>query len=266
MRRLPAARAVVCLLQLTTLWTVAPLTANAKAQLSIGINHESYPPLYWKASDGRWLGWEMDLLHAVCTELDVTCVEREISWDGLIPALQARQIDIIWASMSITEERAVLIDFTHFYYNTPNIIIGPKDEVTSVRCDALESFAGAVIGAEAGSTLARFLLVGAPKSVRINTYDTVDNMLADLSIGRIDFAMEGGSTLASFLLQNPEFELKTVCPFDAHLGSGIGAGVRKGDTSLQQRVSAAILRLSADGTWATITANYPVIKDFMIKP
>jgi len=240
--------------------------AEVPAPILVGINNESYPPLYWKTAAGRWVGWEMDLLHATCARLKATCIEKEFAWDGLIPALESKQIDIIWASLSITEERAKMIDFTHFYYDTPIIIIGPRDEPLPVHCNDLATLGGYAIGAEAGSTLARFLLVNAPKNVKVKTYDTMDNVLADLAIGRLDFALEGGSTLAMFLNQNPEFEPKSTCPPDRSFGAGIGGGMRKDDRALNARISAAILQLSADGTWDRVTAKYPEISRFLIKP
>jgi len=240
--------------------------AEVPAAIVVGINNESYPPLYWKTADGRWVGWEMDMLHATCARLKTRCIEKEFAWDGLIPALESKQIDIVWASLSITEERAKIIDFTHFYYDTPIIIIGPRDEPLRVRCDDLATLGGYAIGAEAGSTLARFLLVNAPKSVTVKTYDTMDNVLADLAIGRLDFALEGGSTLAMFLKQNPEFEPKSTCPPDSSFGVGIGGGMRKEDRTLNARISAAILELSADGTWDRVTAQYPELGRFLIKP
>jgi polar amino acid transport system substrate-binding protein len=94
----------------------------------------------------------------------------------------------------------------------------------------------------------------------------MDNVLADLTIGRLDFALEGGSTLAMFLNQNPEFEPKSTCAPDRSFGAGIGGGIRKDDRELKARLSAAILGLSADGTWDRITAQYPEISRFLIKP
>jgi len=232
----------------------------------VGIDNESYPPLYWKTAAGRWVGWEMDMLHAVCARIKLRCIEKEFAWDGLIPALESKQIDLIWGSLSITEDRAKVIDFTHFYYDTPIIIIGPRDEPLHVRCEALGTLGGYAIGAEAGSTLARFLLINAPKTVNVKTYDTMDNVLADLAIGRLDFALEGGSTLAMFLNSNPEFEPKSTCPADPSFGAGIGGGLRKQDRELNARLSAAILGLSADGSWDAITARYPQISRFLIKP
>ena len=101
--------------------------ANA-APIRFGMAPEPYPPFASKDASGKWVGWEIDLMDAVCKAMEGDCKIVETSWDGIIPALQAKQIDVIWSSMSITNERKKVIDFTDKYYNTPTAIIGPKDE------------------------------------------------------------------------------------------------------------------------------------------
>ena len=43
----------------------------------------------------------------------------ESEWDSIIPGLQAKKFDVIVSSMSITPERARVVDFTKRYYKTP---------------------------------------------------------------------------------------------------------------------------------------------------
>ena len=79
-------------------------------------------------ASGKWVGWEIELLDAVCTEAKLDCVITPTAWDGIIPALTTKKIDVIWNSMSITDERKKTIDFSDKYYNTPTAIIGAKDQ------------------------------------------------------------------------------------------------------------------------------------------
>ena len=68
-----------------------------------------------------------------------------IAWDGIIPALTTKKIDVIMSSMSITAERMKTIDFTDKYYNTPTGIIGPKGD----KFDATpEDLKGKIIGVQ----------------------------------------------------------------------------------------------------------------------
>src|SRR5439155_18206657 len=102
-------------------------TAQAQADIKFGVAAEPYPPFESKDASGKWVGWEVDLMKAVCAQMKEKCELVEVSWDGIIPALTSKQIDVIWSSMSITDERKKTIDFTNMYYDTPSVIIGAKD-------------------------------------------------------------------------------------------------------------------------------------------
>ena len=102
-------------------------SAAANAEVRFGIMNEAYPPFFTKDASGKWVGWEIELMDAVCAEMKETCSVVDMSWDGLIPGLEAKKFDVIWSSMSITDERKKTIDFTDKYYNTPSKLIGAKD-------------------------------------------------------------------------------------------------------------------------------------------
>lgn len=259
-----APRLLLAALALAGAAALLPAPAHAET-IIVGLDDESYPPFFSKNADGKWVGWELDLLKAVCDTAHATCVTKEIAWDGLIPALQQKQIDVIWASMTINGERLKVIDFTHYYYNTQIVIVGSKDDTNKVDCANLASFKGAVIGVEAGTNHSAYLAT-APASVQVKSYTTFDNVLSDLAAGRVDYAIEGHSTFSDFLAKNPDFEIKSVCPSNDTLGYGVGGGVRKGDTALINQLNAAIVAVVKNGTWDKITANYPDLKGLLIKP
>lgn len=241
------------------------LPASA-ATIHVGMDNEAYPPFYSKGADGTWSGWEIDLLHAVCENMKATCDVQQIAWDGLIPSLQDKKIDLIWSSMTINGERQKVIDFTVPYYDTLLVMIGDKSDKTPVECRDLSTFKNKVIGVQAGTNFSSYLDAKKTPDTKIKTYDTLDNALADLSSGRIDFVQEGKTSLVDFLSKNADFEVKTTCPEDPILGYGVGGGVRKDDTALRDQVSAAIKAEMANGDWDKITARYPTLKGAIVKP
>jgi polar amino acid transport system substrate-binding protein len=88
-------------------------TAHAQDTVRFGVAAEPYPPFESKDASGKWVGFEIDLMDAVCAEMKANCSIVEVAWDGIIPALQANKFDVIWSSMLITEKRKQTIDFTH---------------------------------------------------------------------------------------------------------------------------------------------------------
>ena len=120
-------------------------TALAQDVVKVGIAAEAYPPFASQDASGSWVGWEVEMIGAICTAAGLTCEITPVAWDGIIPALTAGQIDAIMASMSITEERMKTIDFSDKYYNTPTVVVGAK----GVEMDATpEGLAGKTLGVQ----------------------------------------------------------------------------------------------------------------------
>ncbi|MGL4297396.1 MAG: transporter substrate-binding domain-containing protein, partial [Aestuariivirga sp.] len=128
-------------------------SAPAMADIKFGVAAEPYPPFSSKDASGKWVGWEIDLMDAVCAQMNEKCELVEVAWDGIIPALQAKQFDLIWSSMSITDERKKTIDFSDMYYNTPSKLIGTKNGDLDISPEHLK---GKVIGVQVSTTHERY--------------------------------------------------------------------------------------------------------------
>jgi polar amino acid transport system substrate-binding protein len=104
-------RTVFAAAALAMLASAAPATADLK----LGVAAEPYPPFSSKDASGTWVGWEIDLMNMLCAQMNEKCEIAEVAWDGIIPALTSKQIDVIFSSMTITEEREQTIDFSNMY-------------------------------------------------------------------------------------------------------------------------------------------------------
>ena len=114
-------------LAVSVLAGAAPFAAQAKpfTQITFGVD-ATYPPFESLSPSGQFVGFDIDLGRAICAELKVKCVFVSQSFDGIIPALQARKFDAILSSMTVTPERAQQIDFTSEMYNEPTSLIAKK--------------------------------------------------------------------------------------------------------------------------------------------
>ncbi|MDC0659015.1 transporter substrate-binding domain-containing protein [Leisingera sp. SS27] len=235
----------------------AALTAGAAAaeQVKIGIAAEPYPPFASLDSSGNWVGWEVEVIGAVCAAAELDCVITPVAWDGIIPSLTGQQIDAIMASMSITEERMKTIDFSDPYYNTPAVIVADK----SMDIDATpESLAGKIVGIQA-STIHQAYAQEYFKDAELKVYQTQDEANQDLFAGRIDATQADSIAMADFVGSDTGSccEIKGAVADDpAILGRGVGAGVRKGDDALREALNKGIAAILADGTHEKITAKY----------
>lgn len=236
--------------------TIALSAGAATAeQVKIGIAAEPYPPFASLDSSGNWVGWEIEVIDAVCAAAELDCVITPVAWDGIIPSLTGQQIDAIMASMSITEERLKTIDFSDPYYNTPAVIVADKSmdiEPTP------ESLAGKIIGVQA-STIHQAYAQEYFKDSELKVYQTQDEANQDLFAGRIDATQADSIAMAAFVDSENGgcCEIKGVVKDDPSiLGRGVGAGVRKGNTELLEALNKGIAAILADGTHEKITAKY----------
>lgn len=242
------------------------ITAGAQAEgIKFGVAAEPYPPFTSKDASGTWVGWEVDLMNALCKQMSEKCELVEVAWDGIIPALTSKQIDVIWSSMSITDERKKTIDFSDMYYDTAAAIIGPKNGDVDISPEHLK---GKTIGVQVSTTHANYVdkYFGAGSTVK--TYQTQDEANQDLAAGRLDYTQADALALAAFLKTEQGMaccEMKGVVPHDAEiLGFGVGAGLRKEDTALKDKINAAIKALAAAGEFDKITAKYPELTGLVV--
>lgn len=242
------------------------VAVQAQDVVKFGVAAEPYPPFSEKDPGGNWIGFEMDLYRAVCESQKMNCQLVEVAWDGIIPALQERKIDVIWSSMSITEERKQVIDFTDMYYDSANVLIGPKSDDAQPDVNDPDSLKGKIIGVQTSTIHANFIQKYFGSTAEVKLYDTLDNALADLKAGRVDYVSESSTSLEPFLQSNPDFTTKATWPLDPIFGAGVGGGVRKDDSELKAKLNAGIADVVKSGKYDEITKKYPGLAEQIQKP
>ncbi|WP_284163020.1 transporter substrate-binding domain-containing protein [Frigidibacter sp. SD6-1] len=226
--------------------------------VKIGIAAEPYPPFASPDASGNWVGWEVEIINAVCKAAEMDCAITPVAWDGIIPSLTSGQIDVIMASMSITEERLKTIDFSDKYYNTPTVVIASNgSDITPTA----EGLAGKIIGVQASTVHEAYVnQYFAPTAAEVKVYQTQDEANQDLAAGRIDAIQADSIAMDAFLATEAGAaccESKGAVADDpAILGLGVGAGIRKGEDELKGKINAGIAAIIADGTYDAITKNY----------
>lgn len=236
----------------------AALPAQSEEVIRFGLAAEPYAPFSVKDASGTWTGWEVDLRDAVCAEMKVKCEWVEVSWDGIIPALQEKKFDVIWSSMSITDERMKIISFTDKYYFSPAVWVGAKADTKAYDPTKPDSLAGVTVGAQGSTSHQNYMEKYFKDQAELKLYDTLDAEESDLKAGRIDLLMAGGIQISDWLKSpdGADYEIKVKLPNDQLFGYGDGGGLRKEDNDLRERLNAAIKAVRASGKYQEITAKY----------
>jgi polar amino acid transport system substrate-binding protein/arginine/ornithine transport system substrate-binding protein len=216
----------------------------------------AYPPFSQVADDGSLEGFDIDIANALCAEMGATCSLVQTEWDATIPTLEEGKCDAIVASMSITEERRQRIDFSAKYYQTP-AKFAAAEGVDWADTDA--GLAGKTVCTQRG-TIHHSYLEGEYPSVNLVLYPTQDEVYLDLTSGRCDAIMADSIAILDGFLNTDAgagyafFGGDHAVP--KYHGDGAGIGVRKADTDLRDRLSAAITAIREKGVYQEINAKY----------
>lgn len=231
-------------------------TTLAAQTIKVGIATEPYPPFSVPDASGNYSGWEIDIAKAICAQAKLDCEIVATAWDGIIPALLAKKVDVVAASLSITSDRKRVIDFSDKYYQSGASVIGSKNANFSSTPAELDN---KIIGLQAASIHVKFAKKYYPNAT-IKEYQSQDEANQDLYSGRIDATQADALTLESFL--NSEqgkkcCDLKGMAVNDESLlGEGIGFGLRKGNPELKEQLNNAIDAIRKNGTYEQISQAY----------
>lgn len=229
---------------------------SASADLRLGLDSSPYKPFASKDASGKQQGFEIEIGEALCKAMNEKCVWTPIAWDGIIPALVAKKIDAIVASMSITKERMKTIDFSDKYYQTPAVLVAGKSSKISSDPASLK---GKAVGVQVSTTHANYAdKYFKGKADKIKTYQAFDEHNADLAAGRIDAVVGDSLAFKDFLASGAgkAYEKKAELTDIEIFGPGVGVGLRKSDGDLKAKFNAAIKKIRADGTYDKIAKKY----------
>ena len=215
----------------------------------------NYPPFSEMASDGQMTGFDIDIGAALCEQMKRECRFDPIDWEGLIPALQTKKIDVILASMNDTPERRQSIAFTDPYYSNPGLFVraeGSKVEPTP------EGVKGKVIGVLRASIFDTYVTDKFPDA-DIQRFTSQEDANAAAVAGRVDLLFADKIVMEDGFLRRDEgkgFEIAGETSDPEYFGAGISMGVRKDDNQLREDLNAALKAIKENGAYKKVNDKY----------
>jgi lysine-arginine-ornithine-binding protein len=219
----------------------------------------SYPPFESKSTDGKLVGFDIDVGNEICKRLNAKCVWVESEFDGMIPALKARKFDAVLSSMSMTPQREAQIAFSTKVFHTPSRLVAKKGSTLQPTAESLK---GKTIGVEQGTTQETYAKTyWAQKGVTVVPYQDQDQVYADLISGRLDAVLQDAVQADMGFLKTARgagyaYTAGNLDDPQGVLGHGAAIGLRKEDTDLQAKIDKALADMLKDGTYKKIEARY----------
>jgi len=124
----------------------------AKKKLVIGTS-SGYFPFEMVNKEGKLIGFDVDMGNKIGEALGVAVEWKDMAeFSALIPALQAGQLDIVIAGMTIRAKRAVSVDFTIPYFTTGQGVLISKAKAPNAKTIEDLDKPGNIIAVSNGTT------------------------------------------------------------------------------------------------------------------
>jgi uncharacterized iron-regulated membrane protein len=233
-------RSVLQATGLLTLGAASRKTARPAARTYVvGSTATGVPFSFVDIKSNTLTGAMVDIVKAVAMDAGFPIELRSMSFAALIPSLTSKKIDIISAAMLKTPAREKIVDFSQPVYSYgAGLVVAAHDAKDYQR---IEDLKGMTVGAQVGTRFVDQLQTAGAKEVK--TYDTLMDMLRDLSVGRVGAAYGDAPILAYEVAQGKTHNARFVKPFKPPSVEQVCLVVRKGESELLGPINAAIGRL-----------------------
>jgi polar amino acid transport system substrate-binding protein len=224
----------------------------------------AYPPASsFDETTGTWEGFDIAVAEEVAKRLGVEIQWETPSWDLITAGNWNDRWDLSVGSMTVTAERAQVLDFSHPYYYTPGgLAVQQGSSITSI-----DQLAGKTIGVCGACTYESYLnrdlnIPGytptyvVPQDITLKTYDTDSTAIQDLVLGRLDAAMSSVPILQGAIDKGKPIQLLGDPVFSEPLAFAIDKSAPLDTASFVNAVNDIVDKMHADGTLTALSQQW----------
>ena len=189
------------------------------------------------------VGFDMDIAQEVADDLGVKLEIKDMDFDGLLVALQANKVDMVFAGMTPTEERKENADFSDIYYEATHRFILRSGEEASVK--SFDDLKGKKIGVQKGSIQEGIAKDNFDES-NIKSLAKVTDLILDLKNNKVDAILVEEGVAKLYCEKNEGIAVADNFVVKDDNG-GAAIAFSKGQTELQTEVNKTIQKLKDEG-------------------
>ncbi len=217
---------------------------KAAGKMIVG-SDTTYAPFEFLNSSGKAVGFDVSLGNAIGQKMGVSVEFKTVVWDTIIPSLNSKQFDVIISAMTITADRAKLVDFSIPYYNSSQAILVQNGNPKGIHTTDDLKTKNVKIGVQTGTTSDIFIskLLG-NTSTNIVRLKNFSDLYLKLDTKEIDVIL-GDLPVIGYAASTGAVKGEVVAKFGSVEQFGIA--VRKGETTLLNAINDALKSLLAGG-------------------
>lgn len=209
-----------------------------------------FPPFEY-IKDGQIVGFDIDLIKAIAESQRIEVEFQDISFDSLIPGLNAGTIDIVASGMTITEERAKVVDFTEPYYSANQAVLVKEGGGKTVTV----LFGDHKLAVQTGTTGDLWVEENLEKTGilkgKVTRFDTFVLAIQDLLNGNVDGVVLDTPVALRYAAENP-----VVMVAEIITGEEYGFAVAKGNKELLEKLNKGLEEVKTSGKMDELLKKY----------
>ena len=210
----------------------------------------AYPPFNKiDEASGKGVGWDYDTVNEICKRINCVADFKQAAWDGIFPAMQAGEYDMLADGVTITDERKKIVDFSIPYVTVGQVLLVRADETASI--EQIKADSKRLVGTQLGTTNEIVAKEHFPTD-RIKSFEDFGAAVLALMSGDIDGVVIDNVTATGFMNENTG-KLK----IDGQLTSDELLGfVFPPKSELKAAVDAALQSMIDDGTLKQLNTKW----------
>jgi len=218
-------------------------TAMAAEKVITFATDSTWPPMEFVDANKQITGYSIEYMKAAAKEAGFTAKFMAVAWDGIFAGLDIGKYDAICSSVSITDERKKVMDFSEPYFRVRQAVVVRKDS----KAKSLKDMVGKQVGSQISTT--GTFAVKAVEGVISKTYDEVGLAIEDLYNGRIEAVVCDDPVAANYALQNEKYAktLKIAQVIESAEVEYYGIAVKKGNKEVLDLINKGIQAVKAKG-------------------
>lgn len=217
--------------------------------LKVGTNADFAPFEFQDENGKEYQGFDMDLIRAIGEEMGYKVEISNLQFDGLIPAIQAGNIDVAITGMTINDERKQNVLFSDPYYKSGLSIIVEKD---NNKIKTFQDLKGKKVAVQIGTTSAAE--INKLGGVDVKEFNSSADTFMELRAKGVDAVVNDRPVNDYYILKSGETNVKALP--ELLTSEDYGIAMAKGNTELQQKINDALKKLHENGKYDEIFTKW----------
>jgi polar amino acid transport system substrate-binding protein len=237
---------------------VAPPAILQAGTLKICAPNDGAPPSVYHDASGTLVGSEVDLANALAAKLGLQPQMVQSGFAAVIPTLQARQCDVIMATLYIKPEREQVVDFVPYLYSGTAVAVSKEHPAAITGMD--DSLCGKKVMVAVGTTAEALsqeqsekCTAAGKQPVDINRNSQAAVSIQQVQNGQMDAYLDTAETIGYYITKTGAQIQFAGEPFGT---IKIGAATLKGNTELHNAIQQALDEIMSDGTYDDVLGQW----------